>query len=217
MRVGVLGTGVVGQSLGGALVRLGHEVKMGSREVGNEKAVAWAAEAGDGASEGTFEDAAAFGELVINALPGAVAVSALQSAGPENLAGKVLIDVSNPLDFSKGMPPTLAVCNDDSVGERIQRAFPDARVVKSLNTVNASVMVDPAVIPGEHTMFVCGDDADAKARVTDLLEAFGWPRSSVLDLGDISAARGLEMYLPLWLRLFGTTGTAVVNVRVVTG
>ncbi|MFL5911609.1 MAG: NADPH-dependent F420 reductase [Gaiellaceae bacterium] len=217
MRIGVLGTGTVGQTLATKLVSLGHEVRMGSRQAGNEKAVEWAGEAGAGASEGSFADAAELGELVINATAGTVALDALRMAGADNLAGKVLIDVSNPLDFSRGMPPTLTVCNDDSVAEQIQREFPDARVVKSLNTVNTEVMVTPEVVPGEHTMFVAGDDEDAKRQVEDLLESFGWPRQSVLDLGDIAGARAMEMYLPLWLRLFGAAGTGRLNIHVVTG
>jgi 8-hydroxy-5-deazaflavin:NADPH oxidoreductase len=217
MRIGVLGTGTVGRTLATKLASLGHEVRMGSRQAGNESAVEWAREAGASASEGTFADAAGFGELVINATAGAAAVDALGMAGADNLAGKVLIDVSNPLDFSRGMPPALTVCNDDSVAERIQREFPDARVVKSLNTVNTDVMVTPDVVPGDHTMFVAGNDDDAKRQVTELLESFGWPRERVLDLGDVTAARGMEMYLPLWLRLFAAAGTARVNIQVVSG
>jgi predicted dinucleotide-binding enzyme len=214
MRIGVLGTGGVGRTLAGALVALGHEVRMGSRTSGNEAAVAWAAEAGELASEGTFAVAADFGELVINATAGAASLQALEQAGAEELAGKVLIDVSNPLDFSKGMPPTLTVCNDDSVGEQIQAGFPDARVVKTLNTMTAALMVEPGLVPGTHTIFVAGNDDDAKAQAKELLEGFGWPPESILDLGDISAARGMEMYLPLWLRLWGATGTGVLNVEV---
>jgi predicted dinucleotide-binding enzyme len=215
MRIGVLGTGSVGQTLAGKLVELGHEVRMGSREAGNERAVDWAGAAGDRASEGDFADAAGFAELVVNATAGSASIEALRSAGPTALAGKVLLDVANPLDFSKGMPPTLTVSNDDSLGEQIQREFPDALVVKSLNTVNAAVMVDPGSLPEPHTMFVCGDDEAAKAEVLELLEGFGWPRADVLDLGDISAARGMEMYLPLWVRLYGATGTPALNIKVI--
>jgi predicted dinucleotide-binding enzyme len=215
VRIGVLGTGNVGQTLSGKLVDLGHEVRMGSRAAGNEKAAAWAADAGKRASEGSFADAAQFGELVLNATAGGASLDALRAAGAENLAGKVLVDVANPLDFSGGMPPTLTVCNDDSLGEQIQREFPDARVVKSLNTVNSAVMVNPASVGG--SIFVCGDDADAKATVTDLLVSFGWPREDILDLGDIGAARGAEMYLPLWLRLYTAKGTGAVNFKIVTG
>lgn len=217
MKVGVLGTGAVGQALGSKLVALGHDVVMGSRQAGNEKAVAWAAAAGGTAGEGTFATAAAFGQLVVNAIAGAASLAALAAAGAENLAGKVLVDVANPLDFSAGMPPTLAVCNTDSLGEQIQREFPDALVVKTLNTVNADVMVTPGIVGPSHTVFVAGNDAGAKAQVSDLLMSFGWPPGDILDLGDITASRGLEMYLPLWLRLWGATGTGDLNVKVVVG
>jgi predicted dinucleotide-binding enzyme len=176
---------------------------MGARTAGNERALAWADANGPLASEGSFADAAAFAELIFNATAGAASLEALEMAGAEQLAGKVLIDVANPLDTSKGMPPTLTVCNDDSLGETIQRAFPDVRVVKALNTVTAAVMVEPQLVEGEHNVFVCGDDDAAKAQARALLEEFGWPPESILDLGDISAARGTEMYLALWLRLWG--------------
>jgi predicted dinucleotide-binding enzyme len=217
MRFGVLGTGMVGHAIGGKLVSLGHEVTMGSRQAGNEKAVAWVAEVGDGAGEGTFADAAGFGEVVVNATAGTASLEALEAAGAENLAGKVLIDVSNPLDFSQGMPPVLSVCNDDSVAERIQRAFPDARVVKTLNTINANVMVAPGDLGGSTTVFVCGNDEGAKAQVVELLRSFGWGEENVLDLGDVTAARGTEMYLPLWLRMYGALGTGQFNIGVVRG
>ncbi|MDQ3934376.1 MAG: NAD(P)-binding domain-containing protein [Actinomycetota bacterium] len=215
MKVGVLGTGMVGRALATKLASLGHDVCMGARDAGNEKAAEWARESGG--RHGTFADAAGHGELVVNATAGTASLDALAAAGAERLAGKVLIDVANPLDASRGMPPTLAVCNDDSLGERIQAAFPDARVVKTLNTVNAAVMVEPSMVPGEHTMFVCGEDDGAKAAARELLESFGWPGESILDLGGIESARGMEMYLPLWLRLWRATGTAQLNVRVVRG
>lgn len=214
MRIGVLGTGTVGRTLGSALLRNGHEVRLGSRTAGNEAAVAWAAQVGGPASEGTFADAAGFGELVINATAGAASLNALELAGAEQLAGKVLIDVSNPLDSSRGMPPTLTVCNDDSMAEQIQRAYADVRVVKALNTVTAAVMVDPSLVDGTHTIFVAGDDAGAKGEVGELLQELGWPAASILDLGDITAARGMEMYLPLWIRLWQARGTPVLNVDV---
>ena len=217
MHIGVLGTGPVGRTLAQALVDRGHDVRMGSRCAGNEVAVAWAEGAGPLASEGNFADAAATGELVFNATAGAASLEAIELAGNEQLAGKVLVDVANPLDFSQGMPPTLTVCNDDSLGERIQRAFPEVRVVKALNTVTAAVMVQPDLIPGQHTTFICGDDDAAKPQVSGLLREFGWPAASILDLGDITAARGMEMYLPLWLRLCAATGTAVLNVQLRTG
>ncbi len=206
---------MVGRAIAGRLVELGHEAMMGSRQAGNERAVAWAAEAGEGASEGSFADAAGFGEVVVNATAGTASLEALEAAGAKNLAGKVLIDVANPLDFGQGMPPTLSVCNDDSLAERIQREFPDARVVKALNTVNASVMVRPGSLGELTNLFLCGNDDDAKRQVTGLLQSFGWAEGRVLDLGDITAARGPEMYLPLWLRLYGALGTAEFNIRVV--
>lgn len=215
--IAVLGTGIVGRALGTKLVELGHRVVMGSRTAGNEKAVAWAAGAGELAGEGSFEDAAADAAMVVNATSGVASMAALTSAGAANLAGKVLIDVANPLDFSRGMPPRLDPCNDDSLGERIQRAFPEARVVKTLNTVNCDVMVDPGRLPGPTTMFVCGDDGAAKDEVRALLRTFGWPADDLMDLGDIAAARGMEMYLPMWLRLLGATGTVHLNIRVVVG
>lgn len=217
MRYGVLGTGMVGHALAGKLVELGHEVMMGSRQAGNEKAVAWAAGAGERASEGSFADAAAFGEAVINATSGLVSVDALTAAGADNLAGKVLIDVSNALDMSKGFPPIVGLGGDDSVGERIQRAFPEARVVKTLNTVNCDVMVDPSRVPGVHSMFLCGNEDTAKAHVTELLHSFGWPPEEVLDLGDLSGARGMEMYVALWLSLAMPGNRWHLNVKVVYG
>ena len=213
MKIGILGTGVVGKTLGTKLVKLGHDVRMGSRKAGGDKARAWVKEAGGKASEGSFADAAAYGEIVFNCTSGMVSLDALRAAGAENLKGKVLVDVANPLDFSKGMPPTLSVCNTDSLAEQIQRAFPEARVVKSLNTVTTAVMVEPSLISGVHTMFVSGNDAQAKATVTELLrKGFGW--KDVVDLGDITGARAQEMLLPLWLRLYITTNNANVNVHV---
>ncbi len=214
MRVAVLGTGIVGRTLASALLSNGHEVRLGSRAAGNPAAVEWAEQIGGPASEGTFADAAGFGEIIINATAGAGSLEALQMAGAEQLAGKVLLDVANPLDTSRGMPPTLTVCNDDSLGEQIQRALPDVRVVKTLNTVTAAVMVDPTLVEGAHSIFVAGDDATAKAEAVALLQEFGWPAGSIIDLGDITAARGMEMYLALWLRLWGAAGTPVLNVEV---
>lgn len=214
MRIGVLGTGIVGRTLGGKLVELGHEVRMGSRRAGNENAVEWAAGAGGGASEGTFADAAEFGELVINATGGKVSLDALGMAGADNLAGKVVIDVSNALEFGDG-PPVVGVAPDDSLGERIQAACPDAKVVKALNTMNASMMVAPGSLGESTNAFVCGNDDAAKAQVIELLETFGWLSGDIVDLGDISAARGAELYVALWVRLMGALGTPVFNIRLV--
>ena len=215
VRIGILGTGIVGQTIGGKLVTLGHDVKLGSRTATNEKAAKWVAQHGARASQGTFAETASFGEMVFNCTSGMVSLEALRSAGASNLTGKVVVDVANPLDFSHGMPPTLSVCNADSLGEQIQREFPDAKVVKTLNTMNAGVMVNPSLVPGDHDVFVCGNDSDAKAKVGDLLRSFGW--RTIVDLGDISAARGAEMVLPIWLRLMGTFKTATFNFHVARG
>ena len=212
MKLAVLGTGGVGQRIGSKLVALGHEVMMGSRTAGNEKAVAWVAAAGKGASEGTFAQAAAFGELVWNCTAGTGTLAALEAAGEGNLAGKILLDLSNPLDFSKGFPPRLSICNDDSLGEAIQRALPRTRVVKTLNTMSNAIMVDPGLVPGDHEVFVSGNDAEAKAEVSRFLQQqFGWRR--VTDLGDISTARGTEAWLLLWTRLYAALGTAEFNLH----
>jgi len=206
---------MVGQTLGTKLVSLGHDVKMGARDAKNEKAASFSAKSGDKASHGTFADAAAFGEILFVCTNGNGTLPALRAAGAGNLAGKVLVDISNPLDFSKGMPPTLFAGNSDSLGELIQKEFPDAKVVKTLNTINCSVMVDPGRVGGgDHTVFVSGNDAGAKARVTEILKAwFGW--KDVLDLGDITSARGPESYLLLWLRTYVALGTADFNVKIV--
>ena len=206
MKFGVLGTGGVGRALATKLIELGHEVMMGSRQKGNENAVSWAEASGPGASEGSFADAAAFGEIVVNATAGSASLEALNAAGADNIGSKVLIDVANPLDFSHGMPPSLTVGNTDSLGEQIQRAFPDARVVKALNTINSDVMGNPSMIPGNHVLFVCGNDEDAKRQVVELLGTFGWPAERVIDIGDIDGARATEAYVILWVRLIGPMG-----------
>jgi predicted dinucleotide-binding enzyme len=210
MKIGVLGTGAVGQTLGGKLVQLGHDVMMGARSADNEKAVAFVAKTGGKA--GTFADAAKHGEILIHCTRGDTAIEVLHKTGAENLAGKILVDISNPLDFSKGFPPSLSISNTDSLGELIQRTFPDAFVVKTLNTVTASIMVDPALIHGAHTVFVSGNEAKAKGKVMDLLRSFGW--HSILDLGDITTARATEQMLPLWTRLYGVLGTGEFNFAV---
>lgn len=215
MKIAVFGTGMVGNAIGSKLVQLGHQVKMGSREPNNEKAAAWAKSAGASASHGTFADAAAFGELLFNCTSGAGSLPALQQAGEKNLEGKILIDIANPLDFSRGMPPSLFVSNTDSLGEQIQRAYPALKVVKTLNTVNCELMVDASKLGGgDHDMFLCGNDAEAKGRVTEILRGwFGW--KNLHDLGDITSARATESYLPLWVRLYGAFGTPHFNLKVV--
>ena len=214
MKIGILGTGMVGNTIGSKLVQSGHEVKMGSRSANNEKAAEWVKENGTNASQGTFAEAAAFGELVFNCTGGVFSMEALAQVNAESLAGKILIDCANPLVFSKDAPPSLSVCNTDSLGEQIQRAFPEAKVVKTLNTMNCNVMVNPSVVAGDHEIFVSGNDADAKAKVTEMLKDwFGW--KSVTDLGDITTARGTEMLLPIWLNLMGLLQTPLFNFRIV--
>jgi predicted dinucleotide-binding enzyme len=207
---------MVGETLGTKLVQIGQEVMMGSRTANNEKAAAWAGQNGPRASTGTFAGAAAFGEIVFNCTNGANSLEALRQAGAANLRGKILIECANPLDFSRDMPPTLTVCNTDSLGEQVQREFPETKVVKALNTVNCAVMVRPALVPGDHHLFICGNDAAAKTTVIHHLVAwFGWERNGIIDLGDITGARGMEMWMPLWLRLYGKFGTPIFNLQLI--
>lgn len=217
MKIAVLGTGMVGNSIATKLVELGHEVRMGARSAGNEKAKAWAQSTGAGAraSVGAFEDAAAFGALIFNCTSGLGSLEALQQAGAKNLNGKVLVDVANPLDFSKGMPPSLSVSNTDSLGEQLQRAFPDLKVVKALNTVTHELMVNPRRLEdGDHDIFICGNDKEAKGQVAEILRGwFGW--RNVVDVGDITCARGTEALLPLWVRLYGAFGSPEFNFKIV--
>lgn len=225
MQIGIFGTGIVGQTIAAALAAKGHSVMIGTRD----PAATQSRDSGNAFNKtpfrdwqkanptvklGTFADAARFGETIINATSGEGALPALQAAGADALGTKVVLDIANPLDFSRGMPPTLSVCNTDSLGEQLQRAFPNVRIVKTLNTTNAMVMVNPAAVAGgDHSMFVCGNDADAKASVKKWLgEWFGW--RDVIDLGDITTARGTEMLLPIWLRLWGALGNPMFNFKI---
>ena len=204
---------MVGDSIGTKLVSLGYKVMMGSRTTGNEKAVAWSDRNGALSSHGTFADAAAFGEIIFNCTSGQASLEALQLAGRENLQGKILVDVANPLDFSKGMPPSLAICNTDSLGETIQRQFADVKVVKALNTLSCKLMVNPGLLKDTGNLFICGNDSVAKTEVESLLREFGWEK--IIDLGDITAARGTEQLLPIWVRLMGKLGTSMFNFSIV--
>jgi predicted dinucleotide-binding enzyme len=205
-KIAVLGTGMVGNTIGAKLIQLGYEVKMGSRSANNEKAAAWVAANGNKASAGTFADAAAFGDIIFNCTKGDIALEAIKMAGIDNFNGKTVIDISNPLDFSKGMPPSLIpeYSNTNSLGEEIQKLLPQANVVKTLNIVNCEVMVDAKKSGGDPTMFISGNNKEAKAEVIKILNQFGW--SDIIDLGDISTARGTEMLLPIWLRTWQATG-----------
>jgi predicted dinucleotide-binding enzyme len=210
MKIGVLGTGPAGNAIGGKLVELGHDVMMGARSATNEKVLAFANRTGGKA--GTFRDAATHGEVVFSCLRGDISLDVLTAVSAE-LEGKILIDIANPLDFSKGAPPNLAIANTDSLGEVLQRGLPNTRVVKTLNTVNNAVMINPGLIRGPHAVFVSGNDDAAKGKVKDILRSFGWQQ--IVDLGDISSARGPEQYLPLWLRLWKNLGTADFNIAIV--
>jgi len=225
MKIGVLGTGTVGRAIASKLAELGHAVLVGTRDpaatlsrtdpdmYGNPPFKVWR-EKHPKVELGTFAQAAAHGELVVNATAGGVSIEALEAAGETNLAGKIVVDLANPLDFSRGMPPSLTVCNTDSLGEQIQRAFPRSKVVKTLNTMNAHLMVGPGQLAdGAHTVFVSGNDAAAKGTVTKLLESFGW--KDIVDLGDITTARGTEMMLPIWVRVFGATKSPMFSFKLV--
>lgn len=225
MRIAVLGTGPVGQAVAAKLAEVGHQVTVGTRDpgatlartepdtFGNPPFRAWLGQ-NPGIGLATLDEAAAGAELVVTATNGAGSITALEAAGEANLAGKVLLDIANPLDFSQGMPPSLLVSNSDSLGEQIQRRFPGARVVKALNTMNAYLQIAPGQLAGgDHTAFLSGNDAEAKSTVLALLRSFGW--TDVIDLGDISTARGTEMYLPLWVRIWLALGNPMFSIKVV--
>ena len=218
MKIAVLGSGMVGNTIATKLVQLGHQVLMGSRTAKSEGGEEWLRAVNRKAQIGTFADAAAFGEIVFDCTNGANSLTALRAAGANNLRGKILIHVGNPLDFPKGMPPTLTLCNTDSLGEQVQHEFPDAFVVKALNTVNCELMIQPSLVPGDHHLFICGNDTGAKGKVTTwLCDWFGWRSDNILDLGDITGSRGMEMWMPLWLRLYGKIGHPHFNLRLCIG
>lgn len=225
MKVAILGTGIVGRTISGKLLEIGHEVTIGTRNIestlgnenkdgyGNPPFKEWHQSNG-GIELQSFKDAADRAELIFNCTGGQVSIAALESIGEEILNGKLLIDVANPLDFSKGMPPSLSPVNTDSLGEQIQKRFPNLKVVKSLNTMSASLMVSPDNVKGDHHVFVCGNDDKAKAKTKGVLISFGWKDNMIIDLGDITNARGTEMLLPIWLRLWNTLGTAEFNFHI---
>jgi hypothetical protein len=209
VKIAILGTGSVGRTLAEGFGGNGHEVVMGTRDPERTRTRPDAPDA----DLRTFAGAAAAGDVVVNATGGQVSLAALAAAGEENLAGKVLMDVSNPLDFSAGFPPTLFVKDTDSLGEQIQRAFPGARVVKTLNSMNAGLMVDPGLLPAPSAVFLSGEDPAAKEQVAGLLREFGWEQ--IIDLGGIATARGAEMLMPMWLQLMGVFGGPVFNWSIV--
>ncbi|SMB78292.1 hypothetical protein SAMN00790413_06590 [Deinococcus hopiensis KR-140] len=212
MNIGILGSGTVGKALATALINKGHHVLIGTRDP--NKLTEWAAEQGELLQIASPTTAARHAELLFHATAGTAALQALEAAGYENFKGKVLIDISNPLDFSQGFPPTLFVKDEDSLAEQIQRAFPEAKVVKSLNTLSADLMLNPTLLNGgDHTIFLSGNDQDAKDQVRAFLQGFGW--RDMIDLGDLSTARGTEMFLALWVRLYGSLGKAQFNIKIV--
>jgi predicted dinucleotide-binding enzyme len=215
MQIGILGSGITAQTIGSKLVQLGHEVMLGSRDEANPPAVVWARDqGGQHALYGTFMNTAAFGEIIFNCTLGSASMDALEQAGAENLKGKVLIDTSNPIDRTTDMW-TLTICNTDSLGEQIQRAYPETRVVKTLNTVNANVMVDPAKLLEQTHVFVSGNDIEAKAVVVRILrDWFGWKQ--IIDLGGIETSRSVEMYVLLWHTLRNAISSQRFNIKVVT-
>jgi 8-hydroxy-5-deazaflavin:NADPH oxidoreductase len=221
MKIGIIGSGVVGQTLGTKWLELGHEVAIGTRDpakVDDKKMMAtslreWRAKTGDRGQIVSFQQAATFGDVLVNATGGDVSIEALRQAGADKVGGKILMDIANELDHSRGMPPRSLASDERCLAEKIQATFPNLKVVKTLNTVSSVVMVNPkAVAGGDHTVFVSGNDAGAKAQVSELLKATGW--TDILDLGDVASARGPEMYMALWLRLWGATRTASVNIKV---
>jgi predicted dinucleotide-binding enzyme len=229
MKIAIIGTGAVGRTLASKLAELNHEIMMGTRNVSEKLAVKTSDDSGNPPfSEwlktnskvklGTFADAAVFGEMTINATYGSNSVTALILAGKKNLAGKVLIDVSNPLDFSNGMPPSLlsGLNNTNSLGEEIQKTFPETLVVKTLNTMWCGLMVNPDLIgKGDHINFISGNNTEAKAKVKKLLNQIGWRDENIIDLGDITGARATESMLPIWLRVMNISKSGVFNFKIV--
>lgn len=221
MKIAILGTGSVGQAFAERLTGLGHEVMMGTRNVLDKKH-------DDKFSDylvkhpnlklSTLAEAAAFGSVVLNVLKGAITLVALENIGQEVLNDKILIDISNPLDFSKGMPPSLIpeLSNTNSLGEEIQKRFPNTKVVKTLNTMWNGIMINPNLIGnGDHVNYICGNDNEAKSKVISFLNELGWKNESILDLGDITAARATEATLPIWLRVYGATQNGAFNFKIV--
>jgi len=219
MNIGVLGTGTVGEAIASALIKKGFNVRMGSRTANSEKGAAWVEKSGEGASQGSFNEAAGFGEIIFICLNGAYALEALQTIDKKNVEGKIVIDLTNPLDFTKGMPPQIleGLGNSNSLGEEIQKALPNAYVVKTLNTVNYKLMVDAREVnKGDHHLFVCGNNADAKNKVKHfLVDNFHWKADHLIDLGGIEAARAVEAIVPFWVLVYRSIGTPLFNFKIV--
>jgi len=225
MKISILGTGNVGQTIASKMITLGHEVFMGSRDAQQARTrtqsnpmsgtsfAEWL-KTYSAVSLVDYKDLPADSDIYINCTQGEGSVAALEAAGKEKLNGKIILDIANPLDFSKGMPPTLFISNTDSLGEKLQREFPESKIVKGLNTMNCNIMVNPSMVPGDHNVFLSGNDEQAKKEITSLLVTIGWQSNNIIDLGDISTSRGTEMILPIWLRLWGALGTADFNFHI---
>jgi len=215
-KIAVLGTGIVGDTIGSKLIESGHTVAMGSRMQNNDKALAFVAKHNGKAISGTFSDAAAYGQIIFNCTKGNGSIEALIMAGENNLKDKIIVDISNPLDFSNGMPPTLLYSNTNSLGEEIQKTFPSSKVVKTLNTMWCGLMVHPGLLnEGDHNVFISGNDESAKDEVKGILKSFGWLSKNIIDLGDITSARATEMYLAMWVRILGVINTGTFNIKIV--
>ena len=229
MKATVFGTGIVGQVIARRLAGLGHEVTIGTRDVsktlarsdkdpyGNPPFSEWYKQNNNSVRLATYEEAASSAEIIFNCTMGQGSIEALRQAGNNGLNGKIILDIANPLDFSKGMPPSLSPGNTDSLGEQIQRTFPEAKVVKTLNTMNCFLMVNPDAVPGDHNVFMSGNDASAKGTAKEILNSFGWKESSIIDLGDITTSRGTEQLLPIWIRLYGILKNPMFNFKIVVG
>lgn len=226
MKVAVIGTGAVGQAIATKLSLLGHKVFIGTRNVSESRSKT---KADDWGTPGIgswikehpevdllpFKQAVENGkDLIIFAVAGMAAFDCLEKIGKDQLDNRVLVDITNPLDFSQGFPPTLSICNTESLGEKIQNSYPRVKVVKGLNTVTSAIMGNPETIEGDHNLFICGNDQEAKKLVTDLLTSFGWRERNIIDLGDITSARGTEMLMPLFIRLLGKYQNPFFNLHV---
>lgn len=222
MKIGIFGTGGVAQAFATRLTELGHTVMLGTRNATEKRKDPKFSEFSDknpAVALGSFAETAAFGDFLVNASKGDATLAILASANLAHLKGKVLMDVSNPLDFSHGMPPVLIpeLSNTNSLGEEIQRRFPELRVVKTLNTMWNGIMLYPTRLEGAHVNYLCGNDTAAKEEVRTLLHGFGWQDNQLMDLGDISSARATEATLPIWLRVYGAKQTGAFNFGIVTG
>src|SRR6476469_2079756 len=219
MKIGVLGTGTVGEAIASALIEKGYDVMMGSRTQNNKKAAEWVENSNEHASQGNFNDAAAFGEMLFLCLNGANALQAISSVNKENFDGKIVVDITNPLDFTKGLPPQIVegLGNSNSLGEEIQKAMPDSFVVKTLNTVNYKLMVDAREVnKADHNLFICGNDAEAKNKVRKFLaDNFNWKADKIIDLGGIESARAVEAIVPFWVLVYRSLGTPLFNFKIV--